>query len=36
MKLFSPDSKFMIAMSRLADLILLNLLFLITDRKSVV
>lgn len=30
MKLFSPDSKFMIAMSRLADLILLNFLFLIT------
>ena len=30
MKLFSPDSKFMIAMSRLADLTLLNLLFLIT------
>lgn len=30
MKLFSPDSKFMIAMSRLADLIILNMLFLIT------
>lgn len=31
MKLFSPDSKFMIAMSRLADLIILNFLFLITS-----
>ncbi len=30
MKLFSPDSKFMIAMSRLADLIILNFLYLVT------
>lgn len=30
MKLFAPDSKFMIAMSRLADLIILNILYLIT------
>lgn len=30
MNLFSPDSKFMIAMSRLGDLILLNFFFLLT------
>lgn len=30
MKLFSPDSKFMVAMGRLADLIILNCLYLIT------
>ena len=29
MKLFSPDSKFMRAMSRLGDLLLLNLVFLL-------
>lgn len=29
--LFSPDSKFMMAMSRLSDLIVLNLLFLLTS-----
>lgn len=31
MNLFSPDSKFMVAMSRLADLIILNFLFLFTS-----
>lgn len=30
MKLFSPDSKFMVTMGRLADLIVLNFIFLIT------